>query len=564
MSIAELFRRGYERGVLLGLAAAVWFAALARAAHDLWAASAMFAWATLLACVFFVGRALDSKPVRLPLLLPCLLFLAGAALSNLHSFDRWTTALETWIWAFCFLLALLFVNVAQDRRDLELFAWASSAALVPLAFLIGAKLQRGGAIEGIASTFGRHLAIVILFFGVFWAAILFCVRALERKTGKDALWAFSAFACAAALRLLFTRWDIYYESVHPLINHNVLVGFALYWFFFLWKKAFERSGHLLSFLPAFLVMIAARSWWSHVAILLGLLFYYRIPLRRMIAEHRAAFLGAACAAAALLLALVALKARQHTQLIQGMNRFHWWTSALRMFLAHPLTGVGAGGFATAYPFYRAGAAQGTLHAHSFPLQLLAETGAAGALAALLLGAAYRRLLLRSPEGAEDRRVFQATLACVLCFAAIHISLEYFLNKLLFVILLGSALVGRRLPAFRLRPLWCAAAPFFLVLLSPFWLGLLVSDRLCVAARRQEERGDLQRAEELYKSALSVEPSNAECYWGLSRLSSRRYGAAGDRRARAESWDYLREGLRYKKDIGYFEEAQAARLDLQAR
>jgi O-antigen ligase len=66
----------------------------------------------------------------------------------------------------------------------------------------------------------------------------------------------------------------------------------------------------------------------------------------------------------------------------------------RMFLAHPLTGVGPGNFTPAYPAFAVGtwyASRG--HAHNYYIHIAAEAGLIGALAylALLAGVAYQAI-----------------------------------------------------------------------------------------------------------------------------------------------------------------------------
>jgi O-antigen ligase len=67
----------------------------------------------------------------------------------------------------------------------------------------------------------------------------------------------------------------------------------------------------------------------------------------------------------------------------------------RMFLAHPLTGVGPGNYTLAYPAFAVGtwyASRG--HAHNYYIHLAAETGVIGLLAylALLAGVAYQAIV----------------------------------------------------------------------------------------------------------------------------------------------------------------------------
>jgi O-antigen ligase len=80
----------------------------------------------------------------------------------------------------------------------------------------------------------------------------------------------------------------------------------------------------------------------------------------------------------------------------------------RMFLAHPLTGVGPGNYTPAYPAFAIGtwyASRG--HAHNYYIHMAAETGIVGTLAylALLAGVAYQAVVtLRSVDSTFWRSV----------------------------------------------------------------------------------------------------------------------------------------------------------------
>jgi len=67
-------------------------------------------------------------------------------------------------------------------------------------------------------------------------------------------------------------------------------------------------------------------------------------------------------------------------------RVHFWDATLRMYAAHPLLGVGAGGYIAAIHSFRSPESMGHSlatpslhHAHCFPLEVLAELGPAGLL-----------------------------------------------------------------------------------------------------------------------------------------------------------------------------------------
>jgi O-antigen ligase len=91
----------------------------------------------------------------------------------------------------------------------------------------------------------------------------------------------------------------------------------------------------------------------------------------------------------------------------------------RMFLAHPLTGVGPGNYTPAYPSFAVGgwyASRG--HAHNYYIHLLAETGAIGALAyvALLVGIIRQAI---ATLRAENRTIWHsAAIGCCGIIAAV--------------------------------------------------------------------------------------------------------------------------------------------------
>lgn len=69
-----------------------------------------------------------------------------------------------------------------------------------------------------------------------------------------------------------------------------------------------------------------------------------------------------------------------------IERIYIWRSAWKMFLTHPITGVGFGCFSLAYPSYKLPQAQEPTHsfAHNLPLNLLAETEILGFITFSLL------------------------------------------------------------------------------------------------------------------------------------------------------------------------------------
>ena len=91
----------------------------------------------------------------------------------------------------------------------------------------------------------------------------------------------------------------------------------------------------------------------------------------------------------------------------------------RMFLAHPLTGVGPGNYTPAYPAFAVGtwyASRG--HAHNYYIHILAETGVIGALAYIALLAGVIRQAIATLR-AENRTIWRsAAIGCCGIIAAV--------------------------------------------------------------------------------------------------------------------------------------------------
>ncbi len=87
-----------------------------------------------------------------------------------------------------------------------------------------------------------------------------------------------------------------------------------------------------------------------------------------------------------------------SELYKGSDRWEWWMAALRMAYHHPWTGIGLGAYGTAFPFFKHHPGQNSIYAHSFPIELLGETGIPGFLC---LTAFFCRFLAHYVRSAKD-------------------------------------------------------------------------------------------------------------------------------------------------------------------
>jgi len=486
--------RCYKRFVLVGLAMTVWFATFAHAAYDLWAASAVFFWLTLLFSVFCLGRCRDKISVKLPLAGPTLLFLASLILSCRHSYDLDTSKLEIWVWFFTFLSFYLLINSAENEGDLSLFFTLAGMVILPLSVIC----------------------------------------AWERLTVQPDTWG---------------RWAIH----ATLISSIILAGFTLYWPLFFWYKTLENRRYLILLLPCVAVLLIVQSWWAFASIALGILLTYREPIAQLEVRHRKTTFMAIVTTLSILGWLGSYKLRTHVGPYIGVSRFFYWLSALRMWRQNAWTGVGVGGYSTAFPFFKAGQIQSTLFAHSFPLELLSETGIVGVLAAILFAWSYLKLTAKTRSSAKtgpQTRVYFMTLVVVLFFSVLSFNMEYLLNKFMLLMMIGATLTETDLPTYQIKPIWMVTLGLSLILISPFWINLFEASRLYLTGLSYEQQGNTVKAEQLYKDAISTDDSHADSYQALSRIYWKKYERTHSQIALANALEYLHQAIHCKNDVRY--------------
>jgi O-antigen ligase len=121
--------------------------------------------------------------------------------------------------------------------------------------------------------------------------------------------------------------------------------------------------------------------------------------------------------------LLALQGSQHALDEASAGRLRIWGTAVRMFEAHPINGVGARGFRYAYPaFAEPGDAfvddtgdEGASHAHQIVLEIASETGVIGLLLWLVGTAIAVRAWFRASGVARERALAPALSLAVMCF-----------------------------------------------------------------------------------------------------------------------------------------------------
>ena len=101
---------------------------------------------------------------------------------------------------------------------------------------------------------------------------------------------------------------------------------------------------------------------------------------------------------------VSLTAQINDANFSTIERLAHWVAGWRMFLAHPLLGVGAGNYGAAYQQYKVpGWEESLTHAHNYYINVAAETGALGLLAFLALVGAALYLAWRATRATDRQR-----------------------------------------------------------------------------------------------------------------------------------------------------------------
>ncbi|MBI5597478.1 MAG: O-antigen ligase family protein [Elusimicrobia bacterium] len=224
-------------------------------------------------------------------------------------------------------------------------------------------------------------------------------------------------------------------------------------------------------------------------------------------------LGAAAVLGAAALTLAAGRFRPTRESDAG--RAAVWESAMLMFQAHPLLGVGPDAFGLMLGRYKTerfvrayGEAGTQANAHNDLLHVLASAGAAGLAAYLwLLACAWRRL--RRALSDEGLRTGSAAAGAGL--AAAFIAAKF--NPVNIDGLALAALLLGLLDPRGVRPrAFSKAAPLLTAAAVAATGWLMLADRSCMQGMRAQHEGRLDDARQAYAAAARLNP--AECRYGF--------------------------------------------------
>lgn len=224
------------------------------------------------------------------------------------------------------------------------------------------------------------------------------------------------------------------------------------------------------------------------------------------------------------------------------RRFSWWAAGWAMFRDHPLLGVGAGNFPSAFLAYRPGPMQNTRFAHGFLVTLASETGLAGLCAAGFFVLWYLKRLLSHPRTIEERWPLLLGPALFLGFTSINLGVEYLANLMLLAVLLGAALAPEMPDGPRPGPMSLSFGAACALACVAFLLPPLQASRLCVRGGELLDQGDDEGALRVFSDAVSLDGLAWEAQAGAARALLLRYGRTRDLRDLREAAAHQRRAV----------------------
>lgn len=180
---------------------------------------------------------------------------------------------------------------------------------------------------------------------------------------------------------LYVNYPLIAEAI---VNYNVLAGYlllALPLSFIYWSDD-SPTGYISSLV----IMLAMALTGSRAATAIGagaLLLFQTVYFKGKRPKSYSAI-----TALALITAAAAAFLGKNALSDSIAERLNWWQTALNIFFANPVIGIGWGNFADYAPAFRPAPGAASIYTHNIALQLLAETGLLGLTTFILIVIAF--------------------------------------------------------------------------------------------------------------------------------------------------------------------------------
>ena len=245
---------------------------------------------------------------------------------------------------------------------------------------------------------------------------------------------------------------------------------------------------------------------------------------------------------------------------EAAGRAQWWASGLDMFADHPWLGIGVGNYPSAYRAYKVGTGQNTLYAHSFPIELAAETGVVGFLCVMSFFGWWLLRLRRGWARVRARAPYALGLAAFLLSSAVSLNLEFLANTLLCALFLGL-LAAPGTKELVKPPRWALIAfAGFAAISLPHLISPWTASQSVVSGMTHLRDRHPARAAAAFNDALASDPHSYTAHRGLAKIHYAGFAATGDREALARAVFHQRETIRLNGLIGLFWWELGAYLD----
>lgn len=202
-----------------------------------------------------------------------------------------------------------------------------------------------------------------------------------------------------------------YNSVEKhasMINPNILAGYLIFWLPFWYGKIAEYlrikniPGIIMAITASLLItvsIVVTHSVTSWIALALSFCIVYFIFERRKSIRLFNIKLTKQYILIIILSISSLLITFNHNIVLSIYERICWATVAIRMALHHPFFGIGPGGFADAFMFFKRGYLLNTLYAHNLIFHMTAEIGIPGIIVFIWLICKIIKVVMKkySPE-----------------------------------------------------------------------------------------------------------------------------------------------------------------------
>ncbi|MFH1379767.1 MAG: O-antigen ligase family protein [bacterium] len=175
------------------------------------------------------------------------------------------------------------------------------------------------------------------------------------------------------------------EKQASMVNPNILAGYVLFWLPYWYGKIAEYmrikniSGIIMAVTASVFItvsIVVTNSVTAWIALALAFCFVYFICEKRKV-MHIFNMKVTKYYTAVGILVISALLCINSKIMLSIYERICWAAVAIRMALDHPFLGIGPGGFADAFVFFKRGNFLNTLYAHNIIFHMAAEIGIPG-------------------------------------------------------------------------------------------------------------------------------------------------------------------------------------------